>query len=154
MKKQSDSRILNVLKNIFNVRSWVDYDRMRAFTLYLGGGFKKMFIPQPVKKSNTESFKKAVAMQKLTESDILARQKGLYRLSILMCVFAASIFGYSIYQMLYGSLRAMIVSHVLTLIALVLAFRYHFWYYQIKERKLGCTFREWYKHGLLGRKNE
>ena len=39
-----------------------------------------------------------------------------------------------------------------TLIALVLAFRYHFWYFQMKQHKLGCTFNEWYRQGLLGEK--
>jgi intracellular multiplication protein IcmV len=51
-----------------------------------------------------------------------------------------------------GSIKAFIVSLVVTLIALILAYRYHFWYFQMKQRKLGCTFSEWYKQGLFGEK--
>jgi intracellular multiplication protein IcmV len=57
------------------------------------------------------------------------------------------------YQLFYGSYQAAIVSFIILWIALVLAFRYHFWYFQIKNRKLGCTVYEWYR-GLLGDKNE
>ncbi|STX29846.1 intracellular multiplication protein IcmV [Legionella beliardensis] len=156
MKKKSGSRIGNLFKTIFNVRAWSDYDRIRAFTLYLGNGIKFLFVPQKKESASNEAlanFKEAMDAQNLTEADILARQRGLYRLSILMCVIAFGFFCYAMYHLFYGGIFAVIISLVLMLVALVLAFRYHFWYYQIRERKLGCTFREWYSQGFLGKKS-
>lgn len=153
MKIQNDSRIAGVFKRIFNVRQWADYDRMKTFTLYLGAGIKKLVVPQKVNVEDSKnSFNETLSTMNLTDQDLTARAKGLYRLSILMCAIAIVIFVYAGYHLVHGSYKAAIVSFVVSLIGLVLAFRYHFWYFQIKERKLGCTFKEWYWHGLLGKK--
>lgn len=150
MKKQQGSRIINVFTRIFNVRAWIDFDRLKSFTLYLGNGFKKMFIPQ--QGGGGETFEEAMLRLNISEKDLQERKSALYRLSLLMCAAAIFIFGYAIYHVMYGSYKAVVISLVVMLIALVLAFRYHFWYFQIKERKLGCTMQEWYRKGLLGEK--
>jgi intracellular multiplication protein IcmV len=150
MKKPSESKIVRLISNIFDVRTWFDWNRLKGFTLYLGDGLKKLFIPQ--QNIETESFKKATDKLNINEESLLAKQKALFRLSMIMVVTACVILGYAGYQMFYGSFKAMIVSLVVTLIALTLAFRYHFWYYQIKHRKLGCTVNEWFRQGLLGEK--
>lgn len=153
MKNQKELRIVSVFKRVFNVRAWIDYDRMRAFTVYLFTGIKKMVVPAKQDVDNTDaSFKEAMAAMNITEQELDARRKGLYRLCWLMSALALGLFGYSIYQIIYGSFKAFIVSLVIALIAVVLAFRYHFWYFQIKERRLGCTIRDWYRKGFLGEK--
>lgn len=150
MKKKNDSRILNIVKSIINIRYWIDFERMKVFTLYLVNGFKKMFIPQ--QQAKAESFESVLKRLNISETALKKKQSALYRLSWLMCTAAFLIFSYAVYQMFYGSFKAAIVSIVVTVIALVLAFRYHFWYFQIKERKLGCSIKEWYRRGLMGDK--
>jgi intracellular multiplication protein IcmV len=150
MKKQTDSKIIKMLGSILNVRAWFDWDRVKAFTLYLINGFKRLFVPK--KNVETESFAEATAKLDINDESLQIKQKALFRLSIIMLISAIAIFGYAGYQLIFGSFKAMIVSLVVTLIALTLAFRYHFWYYQIKQRKLGCSFDEWFKQGLLGEK--
>lgn len=155
MKKNSrvrntESKIVRVFTRIFNVRAWFDWDRVKSFTLYLHNGFKRFFVPQQANTS--ESFDEAVAKLNLTEKDLLLKQKSLFRLSIVMVVVATVVLFYTIYQLLYGSYHAALLSLVIMFIALVLAFRYNFWYFQIKHRKLGCSFKEWYRQGLLGEK--
>lgn len=150
MKKRSDSRIIKLLSSILNVRAWFDWDRVKSFTLYLVNGFKRLFIPQ--ENNRVESFDEAASKLDLNDAALLTKQNALFRLSMVMLVVAGLILGYAGYQLFYGSFKAALVSVVVTLIALSLAFRYHFWYYQIKHRKLGCTFDEWFKQGLLGEK--
>ncbi|CAM2916927.1 type IVB secretion system protein IcmV [Legionella worsleiensis] len=148
MKKKSGTRIGNMFRRIVNIRTWSDWDRMNAFTLYLINGFKRLFISQ--KNVEVESFDLAVNKLKLTDAELQAKQNALFRLSMVMLTVAGLIFFYSGYQLLYGSIKAVVVSLVVMMIALVLAFRYHFWYFQIKHKKLGCTVIEWYKQGILG----
>jgi len=150
MKNKQGSRIVNVFSRIFNVRAWIDFDRTKSFTFYLVNGFKKMFVPQ--KNEGGETFEEAMSRLNISEKELEDKKSALYRLSLLMCAAAIGIFGYAIYHIIYGSYRAVIISLVVTMIALALAFRYHFWYFQIKERKLGCTMQEWYRKGLLGEK--
>jgi intracellular multiplication protein IcmV len=148
MKKQL--RIVRIITQIFNVRKWFDWDRMKAGTLYLGNGINRLFVPQ--QKAEGESFDEAMKQLNLNDEDLLEKQKSLFHLSIVMTSAAALILAYAIYMLFMGSIKAFIVSLVVTLIALILAYRYHFWYFQMKQRKLGCTFSEWYKQGLLGEK--
>lgn len=150
MKKKPGSRIIRMFNRIINIRAWADWDRMKAFTLYLGNGFARLFIP--VTNTETESFDEAMTRLKINNTDLIIKQKALFRLSIVMVCAASFIFIYAGYHLFYGTYRATIVSLVVMMIALVLAFRYHFWYFQIKSRKLGCTFHEWYRQGLLGEK--
>lgn len=150
MKKQSESKIVNLISSILNVRAWFDWERLRGFTLYLTNGFKQLFVPQ--QNVESESFTEAATKLNINDETLLTKQKALFRLSIIMTVAACAILGYAGYQLFYGSLKAMFVSLVVTFVALTLAFRYHFWYYQIKHRKLGCTFDEWFRQGLLGEK--
>ncbi|MGQ3892111.1 type IVB secretion system protein IcmV [Legionella sp. CNM-4043-24] len=154
MKKQKKSRIAGLVKSVFNVRAWMDFDRIRSFTTYLGNGIRKMVVPEPVNVEDAgNSFNEMVAAQNLSEKDLADRARGLYRLSMIMLVMASAVFVYALWHLVSGNWKATIVSLVVTSIGLVLAFRYHFWYFQIKERKLGCTFQEWYKRGLLGERS-
>lgn len=150
MKKKSGSRIGRVLKRIIDVRTWLDWDRLKILSLALFAGIKKMFVPD--KATEVESFDSAVKRLDITDADLEKKQTALFRLSMLMVVVGLLIGGYSIYHLFYGTFRATIVSLVVMMIAFVLAFRYHFWYFQIKQRKLGCTLQDWYRQGLWGEK--
>lgn len=146
MKTKKTSRTAGIASRVFSFREWIDFDRIRTFTLYVMGGLRRMFVPQQESiKDKGQSFRKAVEQQNLNQDDLKKRQQALLRLSMLMLFLAFCIFGYAIYQLVYGSFKAVLVSLAVTLIALVLSFRYHFWYFQIKERRLGCTINEWYR---------
>ena len=94
MKNKSGSRTVRVFKRIINLRSWIDWDRMKSFTLYLVTGFKKFFVPQQHQEG--ESFADAKKRLNLTDKELLARQRGLLRLSILMVAAATLLFAYAV----------------------------------------------------------
>lgn len=150
MKKKSPSRIGLVLKTIVNVPLWIDWSRCKSITLYLALGIKKLFVPQVATAS--ETFAQAQKRLNLSDKDILARQKGLLRLAILTVCVAVLLLVYAVYQAVFGSILGLVISITVTLIAVVLTFRYHFWYFQFKERKLGCTVKEWYSQSFKGGK--
>jgi len=153
MKKRKESRIGTMFKRIFRFRYWADFDRMKGFSLYLWNGFKRLFIPQAREgKGSQSNFEMAVKQMNLSEADLKSREVSLKRLSLLMGFLALLVFLYSFYHLFYGSLQAAFLCYSVTLIAVALSFRYHFWYFQIRERKLGCTFKEWFHQGLLGQK--
>lgn len=152
MHMNSRSRIVTLITKILNVRYWFDWDRVKAATSYIVQGVKNMFIPK--KSSETQSFEDAKTNLEINDESLLQKQQALLRLSYLMVIIACAIFIYAFYQLFWGSFKATLISLVVTLIALSLAFRYNFWHYQIKSRKLGCSFNEWVKKGLLGEKDE
>ena len=148
MKNKSNSKIATTIARIFNFSRWFDWERTKSSTLYLTDGIKKFLIPQ--KHTATESFKAAQKRLELTDSDIIKRQEGLLRLCILMLLFSFSMFFYTIYLLYYFQIKAFIVSFVVMMLGLTLAFRYHFWYFQIEHRKLGCSVKEWFKTSFTG----
>lgn len=126
----------------------MDWDRIKAGGQFIESGAKKLFVPDPSRP--VETFDEAQHRMKLTETDLASRARALYRLSIMMACLAIFLFVYFFYHIFYGTWHAAFLTFALTLLALAISFRYHFWYFQIKSRKLGCTFREWYRQGLMG----
>jgi intracellular multiplication protein IcmV len=159
MKKQPNSRITTIFSRIFDIPTWFDLARMKSFTLFLGSAFRLVFMglqreDEFLTGTNdpalTESFDAAQKKLQLTDVDINTRRRSLLRWSYFMVLLALLILGYSGYSFVHASYKAGFLSMVVMLIALALAFRYHFWYYQFKTRQLGCSFHEWFRKGLLG----
>src|SRR5688572_13597975 len=98
MKTKKKSRTGNVLKHIFNVRAWSDYDRTRAGWLYLKQGLKRLLVIQS--HDATQSFEAVMTKMNLTEDDLAKRAASLLRLSFFMAMFASLILLYVIYQLI------------------------------------------------------
>ena len=86
----------------------------------------------------------------LTEDDLKIRMLNFRRMYLAMIGGAFAFYAYAMYQMLYGGVLSVILSLVLSFVSLALAFRYHFWHFQIKHRKLGCSFQEWFRTSFMG----
>ncbi len=147
MKKKSGSKVGAILKAAVNLRLWFDWDRMKAFSLYIGKGIAAYVVPQ--KQTAKESFQAAQMRLGLSEADLQVREKGLLRLTRMMLLLALLVFGLSCYYFYHFQWRGGVVGLVITCVVLTFAFRYHFWYFQIKTRTLGCSIETWYKQGLL-----
>ena len=147
--KQTEKRS-SLLKRIFNIRQWSDWYRVKAGARYFWTSASK--LSQADRQRQVEDFKHA--QLRLGLSDEALARRGLYlrRLSYFMLFLSALIFCYGIYHLFYASWIAFILSLVVTSIGLSLAFRYHFWWFQISRQTLGCTFSEWYQASILGRK--
>lgn len=152
MKRSYGKRTVNMLKSVFNARKWLDYDRIKTTTVSLSDNFKTMFIPQ--EPGQSEELEQVMARLGLSRKDLVEKQKAFYRLSLLMIFLAFLVLVYAGYHIYYFNLLAIVMSLVVACVALGFAFRYHFWYFQIKKGKLGCSFKEWFREGFLGQKHE
>lgn len=102
-----------------------------------------MDIAVPKKATYSETFKDAVQRLDLSDEDIEARKKEFTRLFYFFIGLAVTVIAYALYTAFKGSLIPSLISFCLALYCLTQAFRFHFWLFQIKNRKLGCTFKEW-----------
>lgn len=98
----------------------------------------------PQKASRSETFEQAMRRLKLTEDDIKARQKEFKRLVAVFLVMSLIIICYGFYLAFIGKVLSAMITLGLSLFSLAQAFKYHFWLFQIKKRKLGCSVREWF----------
>lgn len=145
MKKNRFKR----LKSTFRKAS--DYDRMAQSSEFIKTALKRLFVPQHAKRK--ESFTEAMQRLNITETQVQNKQRAFKRLAMIMLSVALLILGYSFFRIIQGHWHAVIFSLVLMMIVLVLAFRYHFWFFQLKQRKLGCTLEEWFRFTILRRNN-
>lgn len=152
MSNSEGSRSGRLFKAFFNPRLWMNYSGLKETYDYLINGLCNLFVVRKAKPA--EPLDKVMERMSLSEDDIIVRKKAFFRLSILMLFVALLVFIYLLFHLFHGHWLAVLVSSVAILLSLALAFRYHFWYYQLKVRKLGCTFREWFRHGLLGVEHE
>ena len=147
------SRTKRIVTWLFNPRAWSDWDRSKSIAYYFLEMIERFFVIRKP-KPKTASFDKAVAKYDLDEKTLETKSLGLLRLSYALLGMALFLFAYCIYQLLFGSLNGALIAFVEIAIALVLAFRYHFWHFQIKQRKLGCGVKEWFKYSFTGGKNQ
>ena len=147
-KKSQTGRIM---RTIFNPRVWMNYEQVKDTTTYLKDGAFNLFTV-PGKYRSNESFDDVMKRMGLTEEKVQSQKKALFRLSIVMLLMSFLVLGYAISHFYSGNYHTAGASTVIFFVVLALAFRYHFWYFQLKERRLGCSMKEWFHRGLLGAK--
>jgi len=105
----------------------------------------KMGPPGPA-----ETFEQAVARMGLSETDIEARKTLFMRQTLLYFGLGLAVVGYGLMLAFDKSVIGMFMCFGVSLVAFANAFRAHFWFFQTKHRKLGCTFKEWLNGSLGG----
>lgn len=136
-------------KPFVDVSSWMNLDQLKTYGKSISNMGKGLFVPQQA--SRYETFDDALRRLKLSEAELNHKAANLHNLSITLSLIALCLFAYVIYLIItHGKLMAIIVTSVLTTVILAKAFSYHFWVFQIRKRRLGCTLQEWFTEGLLG----
>jgi intracellular multiplication protein IcmV len=141
--KDTAKQVLKVnRKTFFNPRGWLGYDQLKAQTLFLFAYLKQLFIP--AKPDRIETFEEAVARLNLSEADIKEMRETYFYYSVLFLAIAVVAFLSSFYFIIvHGSFSGWLLTMAVSALLGAQAFRYNFWYFQIKNRKLGCTYKEW-----------
>jgi intracellular multiplication protein IcmV len=135
------------VKTFFNPSGWFGYGQVKQNTNYLWNFFRGMFaIPEAPDKPKSETFQEAMQRYNLTPAAIAELGKDYLFFAIMFVLLAISMLLFSFYLLIVsrtipGFLLGLAVSMLLT----SQGFRYHFWYFQIKQQKLGCTFDEWWQ---------
>ncbi len=142
--------VKKVLKPFVDVPKWVGYQQFKDSVKNTLQEAKALFVTK--KAERNETFEQAMVRLNLTETDLITRQREFKRLIIVFSIVGFGILAYAIYLFWDGSFKGGIASFGLTLLIFSYSFRYHFWLFQIRQRKLGCTLREWLDSGFMGDK--
>ncbi len=139
-------------KTFFNPGAWLGLNELTAYNHVIGSTLKTTFTPE--KKLRTETFEQALERLNVTEADLqlsakLYRWYALFFLMLSVLTFFVSFY----YLFKYHTFAGWILAMCVTLLFGVNAFRFDFWYFQIKHRKLGCTVAEWWSGKLQAPKD-
>ena len=103
---------------------------------------KSILISKKI-RPRKETFEQAIQRANLSEDDL----KKLSRRFIhqVYLYLGATFFGfiYAFYLLFNVNIVSGLLVIMLALYLIIKAYRAHFWYFEIKNRKLGCGFREW-----------
>jgi intracellular multiplication protein IcmV len=129
-------------KTFFNPRAWLGYDGLKGQTLQIYRIVRGLFtLPVP---THEESYQEALVRLNITDQESQETGKSYLIYSIIFFVIASATFTFGfILLFYYGTFAGWLISLATAALFFAQAFRYNFWYFQIKHRKLGCTFAEW-----------
>jgi intracellular multiplication protein IcmV len=137
-------------KPMVDVKGWVGFENIKTSTRSVVGLAKSVFIPRQSERS--ETFEEAMQRLNLTEKS-LKKQIQQYNLFVFCFILMAiGVLCYALYLVFLGSLAAFLLAMVVCCLILAQAFRFHFWVFQMKQRRLGCSLREWYDSKAIGKK--
>ncbi|HEV2613501.1 MAG TPA: type IVB secretion system protein IcmV [Gammaproteobacteria bacterium] len=109
-------------------------------------------VPKIKKDQDTsETFEEALVRLQLSEADIERRKSQFQRLASIYLILGVVVFLYMVYLIFKKAFFPVIGCLGILLITFSLYFRYSFWLFQMRERRLGCTFFEWLSE-LTGKK--
>ena len=137
-------------KTFFNPRAWLGVDELKFQFSTIISILKDLFsTPVPARE---ETFEQALARLKIEETDLtfLKNRYWTFSLFFMVCFFIT--FAYAFFLLFsHHVFFAFLMALAVALFFVGQAFRFHFWYYQLKSRRLGVTFTEW-KNAVLGTK--
>ena len=143
--------MISGLQKIFGFypTKWLGITQIKQQTIGIKALILGLFNPR--KARQTETFAAALQRLKLTEQDIQKRQQEFNTLYKIFSSIALILMAYICYLFYHKAWWPALGSCGILLIILAHVFRYHFWLFQIQQRKLGCSFKEWFD-ALRGRK--
>lgn len=148
VKKEKPRRIRRFAKTFVNFPRWMGVDELKSSGKRIGQMAKDLMTP--AKAQHHETFEEAVERLGLTEKDIAERMKGFLFQARVIALVALVIFIYAIYLFIASHIIAGFMAVLITGVAVSLAIKEHFRYFQMKQRRLGCTLGQWFK-ALIGR---
>jgi intracellular multiplication protein IcmV len=130
-------------KTFFNPTEWLGYRQLKTNTNIIWDTIKGLFVVS--KPERIETFAAAISRLELTEADLSATAKRFLAYSIFFVILGGITLAVSFVMLYDYGFFAWLICTLVTVLFLVQAFRFHFWYFQIVQRKLGCTFQEWWQ---------
>ena len=132
-------------KPAVDVKSWIGYDYLKDNTKSLFVWTKGLVVPKKTRHRRNENFEQAVSRMHLTEKDLDGKAQALIRHAYLFISMAFFFFVYAFYLIFKANIVAGLLTLVLAAYLVVKAYLSHFWHFEIKNRKLGCSFKEWFR---------
>lgn len=130
-------------KSVVDVPSWVGYKYLKNIANSIYAYVKSMLKGAHSKAVKKETFMQAVERLQLTEEDLQKKSRHFTHQIYFFLLLATCCLVYSFYLFFQAAIFAAIFSLFIVVFLLLKAYIAHFWRFQIKQRKLGCTFKEW-----------
>ncbi len=133
-------------KTFFNPSGWLGYTALKTNSQFVWQTLRQlMTAPEStLPAETTETFEEALQRYNLTPEAVKEIEKDyLFYAGLFLFLGIFSILVGLYFLFFERTIVGFLLSLAVTMLFGSQAFRYHFWYFQIKQRKLGCTLNEW-----------
>jgi intracellular multiplication protein IcmV len=132
-------------------KQWIGFGQIKGDTVKVSKIAKAVFKREK-HTERKETFEEAMKRFDLSEDDIKKRMKTSKQLVFIFLGISALLAFYMTYQWVSGHFIGGFICMVLMSLILSYAFREHFNLFQMRQRRLGCTCKEWLKSTFKGSK--
>lgn len=136
------------VKKIIRIREWSDYDRSKGIFAYVKSLFLNLFTLKDWDENPPKDFLEVVNYYHLDQKELKNRALIFKRLSLTFLLLFLVICAYALYMFYQGFFFVSAVVVCMSLIALCLAFRYHFYLTVLQNKRLDFSFKDWMNHIL------
>lgn len=132
------------LDAVFHIRpkKWVSWDFVADNTKKNIDVVKSVFSIEAPKRR--ENFTQAMHRHGITQHEVEKIRKRYLLFSYFFLTLGLGILFYALQGLYEGRFGQFFGSFCLTMFIFSMSFRYNFWAFQIKMKKLGCTFAQWW----------
>lgn len=135
--------VKDFLKSFVNFPAWMGASHLKRTADDIGKMSKELFTVQSA-QGREETFEEAVQRFNLSETDLAQRQRAFGRLAALYLFIFFCLGVYAVYLWHKHDYLSVLMTFVLMLVAGSFAFKEHFWYMQMRQKRLGLTPKEWF----------
>lgn len=136
---------VNTVKKNTNVRGWMGWSAVKENARVVTG--LATDISSTEEKNNTsrvETFDQAVQRLGLSQNEIEHRMQTFRRVGQFCGVLGFAAFIWGMYILFKGMFLSSLMAFSLSCLMFIYGFREHFHYFQMKQRRLDCTVKEWF----------
>ena len=133
--------VRGTFKRFFDVSSWLGTAEIKRNTNNIRGMVKDLFTVK--KAERRETFSDAVARYNLNKQDLLEKQNEFFKVSMVYFALFICDVVYAVYLYFNSRYMPALMAFAFSFVLFSMFFRQHFWYTQIKHRRLGFTFQQW-----------
>jgi intracellular multiplication protein IcmV len=131
----------------WSISTWIGTKQIKSNALLIKDLAKSAFSPSdqgaPVK---AETFAQAMRRLGMTEADLQKRINASTKIIFFCGILIIPMLAYTVYIWMSHFYLSSFVCLMLTFLLSAYSFREHFNRFQMRQRRLGCTFSEWLAH--------
>jgi intracellular multiplication protein IcmV len=140
--------MIKFLGKIFRFKDWADWRRNRSYSLYIKDLVYQFLRLDQFKAERAKNFDKIIQRYQLTDQQLAKQAKAFFTLTIFYLICAVLLWAYIGFHITNGHYAICIVIFCFSFIPLAMAFRYHFYYTLIKNKRLDYTIKDWMKFNV------
>lgn len=135
--------IKNTVKINTNVKGWSGWDVVKNNAEVVKSFADDLAAPKNSAPPAQVTFEEAMKQYGLTEADVKKNMRNHFLTAWLCFGFGVAAFLWTFHLLWKGMFLSGLVSLSLSALMAAYGFREHFFYFQMKQRKLNCTASEW-----------